>query len=353
MIENTSLIEKIKNILVLMPEKHMGNLVVSLPAIMALKEFFKEKIFFLVIDRAYKDILEPLIGRENLLLFPRKQLRENSFAKKMRIFFQFLHQLRSTSPDVAIDLEGRHASSMMAFLSGAPLRIGRSTAERPYLYNLKVDLSTGKHKVYSYIEIAAAIGVQSETVSFRLQASDTHRTSLKSVLFNEGITTDKPIISIHPGAGKIYKQWASDGFAKVSDWLSSKGFQVVFVGSSGDLNKINEISSFLKHQSYNLGGMLSIGELMALFEMSSLYIGNDSGPMHLAAAMGIPVIALFGPGINSRWRPLTEKAVVLRGTDRCQKCKGKDCQYDFKCISTLSFTTVKKAIEKIIFQKIE
>lgn len=338
-----------KRVLVLMPDKHMGNVVVSLPAIMALKGFFKEKIFFLVIDRAYKDIFKPLIRKENLLLFPRKQLKESSFAKKTRIFFQFLHQLRSTSPDVVIDLEGRHASSMMVFLSGAPLRIGRSTAERPYVYNLKVDISTVKHKVHSYIEIAAAVGAQSETVSLRLQASDTHKTSLKSILLNEGITINKPIICIHPGAGKIYKQWTSDGFAKVSDWLSSDGFQIVFVGSSGDLNKINEIRSFLKHQSYNLGGMLSIGELMALLEISLLYLGNDSGPMHLAAAIGIPVIALFGPSIESRWRPLTGKAVVLRGTDRCQKCKGKDCQYDFKCIRTLSFTTVKKAIEKIIF----
>ena len=87
---------------------------------------------------------------------------------------------------------------------------------------------------------------------------------------------------------------------------------------------------------------------MALFEKSSLFIGNDSGPMHLAAAVGIPVVALFGPAVEAEWGPISKEAIVLRGEQRCEKCTGKNCQHDFKCIRMISVYDVKAAAEKLI-----
>lgn len=341
-------IEQIKNVLVLAPDKHMGDLVLSLSAINALKEFFKEKNFYLVVDSAYRGIIETIDGLDNLILYPRKLLNGNPFTKRLTILFDFLRQLRSTSPDLAIDLQGKVASSTMTFLSGAPLRVGRSTGKRSYFYNLKVNILRGRHKLHSYVEIAAAVGVQSEIEVYRIRASEDKITALKNILLTEGITIGKSIICIHPGAGAIYKQWTEEGFADISDWLSSEGFQVVFVGGNRDLEGINKIRSISKRHSYNLGGKLSLGELMALFEISSIYIGNDSGPMHLADAIGTSVIALFGPADEKRWGPLSKKSITLRGTEPCEKCKGKDCQYDFRCIKTIPPDDVKAAIERLI-----
>jgi lipopolysaccharide heptosyltransferase II len=336
-------------VLVLMPDKHMGNVVVSLPAIVALKEFFKGKKFFLVIDEAYSDIVEPLIRMENVFFFPRKQLKKNHFIKRVTIFSWFIHQLRGISPDIAIDLQGGYASSILTYLSGAPVRVARSTAKRAYLYNREVKLSEGKHKVYNYTDIASAVGAHSIDIYYRLKAMGAKKASLSKKLLDECIISDMPIACIHPGAGRFFRQWNSGGYADLSDWLLEEGFQVFLVGSSNDdLKKIDEIISLTKNKIYNLGGKLSIGELMALLEISSLYIGNDSGPMHIAAAMGTPVIALFGPGVDRRWRPLSDKAIVLRGAERCQKCKGKDCQFDFRCIKTLSSEAVKTAIRELL-----
>jgi ADP-heptose:LPS heptosyltransferase len=107
--------------------------------------------------------------------------------------------------------------------------------------------------------------------------------------------------------------------------------------------------SLISHKAYNLGGSLSIGELMALFEMSSLFLGNDSGPMHLAAAMGTPIVALFGPVDERRWRPLSPNSVVLRGQEPCDDCKikRKDCD-NFPCITLLSPKKVKEEIAKLL-----
>jgi len=341
-------IEKIKNVLVLMPDKHMGDLVLSLSAISALNEFFKEKTFYLVADSAYAEIIETISGLDNVLYYPRKLLKKKSFIKRLAIQFDFLRQLRNTSPDISIDLHGGTASSLMSFLSGASLRIGKSTAKRPYLYNMKVDLLQDRHKIYGYAEIASSAGAQSREGIHRIKASWASISELKNILIENGLTIEKPIVCIHPGAGVIYKKWTEQGFADISDWLTSKGFQVIFVGAGDDLEVITKIMNLLKHNAYNLGGKLSIGQLIALIETSSLYIGNDSGPMHLAEAVDIPVIALFGPADEGRWGPLSEESIVLRGEEPCEDCKRKDCQYEFKCIRLLSSKDLKIAIEKLI-----
>jgi ADP-heptose:LPS heptosyltransferase len=338
----------VNTVLVLMPDKHMGNLVVSLPAIVALKEFFGEKSFFLAIDEAYGDIAESLISRENVLLYPRKQIGGKNFFRIGAVFSEFVRQMRKISPDIAIDLQGGYASSVLTYLSGAPLRVARFTAKRPYLYNRRIRLVKGRQRVYYYTDIAYAAGAGDIDIYYRLGAVDAKKASLAGKLSDEGIRSDMPVACIHPGAGKVFKQWNSEGFADVSDWLFSKGFQVVLVGGKSDLKKIGEIISLTKHGVHNLGVKLSLGELVALFERSSLFIGNDSGPMHLAASAGIPVVALFGSARENRWRPLSERAIVLRGEEKCQICASEKCQFDFKCIKTLSSEAVKTAITTLL-----
>jgi len=340
--------KKIKNVLVIASSKHMGDLILALPAIDAIKKSFKENKFYLVADSAYRDIVETIEVLENFIAYPRNLLNASAGIKRTSIMFNFLRQLRNSSPDIAIDLQGTVASSTMTFLSGARLRVGRSTAKRAYLYNHKVNISGGMHKSYSYTEIASAAGVKSKIEPPSIRASESSRAALKSILHKAGIIEKKPVVCVHPGAGVIYKEWTREGFADVSDWLTSRGFQVVFIGGSRDLEGINKITSLMQRPSFNLGGVLSIGELIALLEASALYIGNDSGPMHLAGAVGAPVIAMFGPGCENMWRPLTERAVVLRGDERCAKCTGKHCRYDFKCIKRISPDDVKAAVRRLI-----
>jgi ADP-heptose:LPS heptosyltransferase len=339
---------EVNTVLVLMPDKHMGNLVVSLPAIVALKELFGKKLFFLVIDETYGDLVESVVARESVLLYPRKQIRKKHLMGRAAVFLKFIQKMREISPDVAIDLQGGYASSVLTYLSGAPLRIARFTAKRPYLYNRRIRLVRGRQRVHYYTDIAAAAGAGDIDIYYRLRAAEEKKVSLVKKLSAEGVRSVTPVACIHPGAGKVFKEWTTEGFADVSDWLSSRGFQVVLVGGRGDLEKIAGIMSLAKHGIHNLGARLSLGELLALFEMSSLFIGNDSGPMHLAASTGIPLVALFGPAREIRWRPLNEKAVILRGAEKCQVCTSEGCKFDFKCIRTLSSEAVKTAITELL-----
>lgn len=340
-------IDKVNSVLTLMPDKHIGNLVVSLPAIDALINHFQGKEFYLIIDIAYREIVESIISEEQIKFYPRKQFNTGSYLRRALSYAEFMYNIRKIQPDIAIDLQGGHTSSLITLFSGASSRVAGSFTKRSYAYNLKVNLSEGKHKAYSYIEIAAALGAPVNEKAYRLQSAGARRLSLENKLKNIGLVTERPIFTVHPGGGRLQKLWTVSGFATIADWLAARDYQVVFVGGPGELNRTSEIISLLNLQTYNLVGILSLGELMALFEMSSLFLGNDSGPMHLAAAMGTPVVAMFGYADENRWGPRSEKSIVLRGEERCQDCSKKECQ-DPKCINTLSSEAVKSAIETLL-----
>lgn len=341
--------DKILSVLIVMMDRHLGNLVVSLSSIVALQEYFREKNVYLAVDSAYREAVESIDGFDRIFYFPRREIYASKVLRRTVLYLKFIKKIRTISPHAVIDLQGGSASSALSFFSGAAYRLSNSSAKRSYVYNTKIDLPIGKHKVHSYTEIAIALGANIEDPYYRLHASENRRSSLGSVLRKHGISFEKPIISIHAGAGNIHKQWTTEGFAEVADWLSAQGFQVIFVGADRDLEKIDATMSMLGHKAYNLGGSLSIGELMALFEMSTLFLGNDSGPMHLAAAMGTPVVALFGPVDERRWRPLSPNSVVLRGQEPCDDCrsKRKDCD-NFPCITLLSPNKVKEAINELL-----
>jgi heptosyltransferase-3 len=332
-----------------MLDRHLGNLVVSLSSIVALAKHFRGRNFYLAIDGAYREVVESIKELDRIIYYPRTKMRQSHLLKEAVLFLRFIHQVRTTQADALIDFQGGNASSLVTLFSGASHRISNSAARKPYVYNAKIDLPVGEHKVQSYAEIAIAIGAHIDDTYFRLHPSELRRNSVESTLRLHGITVEKPIVSIHAGAGNIHKQWTTDGFAEVADWLTARGYQVIFVGADRDLDKIHAVMSVVNLKAYNLGDKLSLGELMALLEMSSLFLGNDSGPMHLAAAIGTPVVALFGPVDEKRWRPLSVNSVVLRGHEPCPDCsvKRQNC-HDAPCITQLSPESVKRAIKQLL-----
>ena len=340
-------IDNFNTVLTLMPDKHIGNLVVSLPAIEGLIKHFKGKAFYLVIDTAYREIVESVLSEEQIKFYPRKQFNTGSYLRQVLPYTEFMYSIRKMQPDIVIDLQGGHTSSLITLFSRAASRVADSFTNRPYVYNAKVNISEGKHKVHSYLAIAASVGAPVNEKYYRLQSEGARRVSLRHKLRNIGLLSERPIVAVHPGRGRLQKLWTISGFATVADWLAARDYQVVFVGGAGESPRTSEIIALVHHQIYNLVGSLSLGELMALFEMSSLFLGNDSGPMHLAAAMGTAVVAMFGYADENRWGPRSEKAIALRGEKRCQDCSKKECE-DPKCINTLSPDAVKIAIETLL-----
>lgn len=333
--------DKIKNILIFMTDKHMGNFVVSLPAIISVVNYFNEKVKGIVIDESYKDIALAFFKQEKVVLYNLRKSR-SKFGSVLS-FLILLKKLKSVKPSLSIDFEGRTGGAFLSLLSGAKYKVGFKGGEKSYCYNIKISPNGYIHKSEFYLSIPQNLGIPL-IKELHPKIREEWYNSLVAKLNKAGIIDFNNIVCIHPGAGKIYKKWPPQNFASLSDYLIDKGYSVILIGSHRDMEDISQIKSYMKNKAYDFCNKLSLGELMALFKNSKLYIGNDSGPMHLAALFDVPIIALFGSADEKRWKPLGEKVNVLKSSERCEKCRGKDCEKDFRCITSIS---TEEVINKI------
>jgi heptosyltransferase-3 len=340
----------IERVLVLMTDKHMGNVLMALPSIAALRERFKGSLFTLVVDEAYAAPALSVEGIDTLMRFPRKAILAGAIAGTA-LFIDFVRSVRAARPDIAIDLEGGRASALITLFSGARVRAARKTSVRPWAYNLKADVPDGRHKIHTYACVSALFGADAEGVlgrGVKIKPDRADIDSVRAVLLRAGLTPEERIVCLHAGAGKGHKMWGAQGFAETADRLVLSGFKAVFIGGPSDAAITAKVTSIMSAGVCDLTGRLTLGELSALFSLSSLFVGNDSGPMHLAALCGAPVVALFGPADEARWAPLTARSAVLRGGRRCLRCTNEDCALDFVCIRSIKADAVVDAAMKLL-----
>lgn len=341
----------VSSLVILHPEKHLGNLLVSIPAIRALQELFPNSRHYLVVDAPYRTIAETVVPPDQVIVYPRKALIDARVDQKLLLFVQFLRSIRNAKPEWVVDLKSGRISGIMTILSGASTRIGSEVAKFPAMYTWKTPVSGQRHQLYAYFDVVSDIANKfGKTVSPRiapLAISARSTTAAQQFWSGKGLN-EKPVVCIHPGAGKDYKIWSSAGFAQVADWLVSNGYQTVLLGTAREREKVAEIRSLMKLQALDLSEQLSLQDLVELFQRAKLFIGNDSGPMHLAAISGTPVLALYGPTDVTVWGPLSEKAYILRGKNRCPDCAKGFCVHNLECMKLLRPEKVIAELQSIL-----
>jgi heptosyltransferase-1 len=327
--------KEINAVTIIMPEKHMGNVVISLPSILSIVNFFRGVDISITVDERYVDIVKAFVQDISIIPYPRALIKGGLFHEKLRSLYLIIKYLRGKKPDITFDLEGRTVGPVQSLFSGSKIKIGFESSDKSFIYNIRVPSPKNIHKSRHYLSIPQFLGFDTEVI---LKARIKELWIKK---LTEKIDINDKIISIHPSAGKIYKKWPHSKFVKVADYFSKNGYKICFIGSSNDKTDIYKIKEKMKEKAIDLSGILTIGELIALFSLSSLFIGNDSGPMHLSSLIGTPTIGLFGAADERRWAPMGKRSTVIRGSVRCKKCSGKDCAHGFKCINDIE-------VEKVI-----
>lgn len=336
-------------LVMLMPTKHMGNLLVSLQSIATLAEANQSQSL-VVVDESYREILESLPAINNVLYYPRASLAQASNLGKLGLLKTFYNSLRAHRASLLLNFDSQPISTSIVLLSRIKTRWGLSDSSRKRLYTRIVDDgSVNRHRFHHYDQYARdLLGHPSPRQYPVLRALDKHSESLHQILQNHNIDANRPYVCIHAGATKDYKLWPAENYASTADWLVSQGYRVIFIGAgASDRSIIKDINQLSTQACTNLCDSLTLGQLIALFSGSSFFLGNDSGPMHLATACGVPVIALFGPTDQRRWGPLGKNATVLRATQACASvCSKKFCPEGFRCIKSLDENIVRAALAR-------
>lgn len=279
-----------------------------------------------------------------------------TFSAKSRLLFF----IRRTHYDLVWNLHGGTTSAWFTALSGGRLRIGSCQFRNHFAYNVLMP-STGEllgksrhHTVEGTMAWFHWLRGESENGAADIPpmdvvVDDRARERAKKKLETAGMDPRCRYAVIQPAAVFHTKEWMPDRFAAVADFLSWRGFQVVLTGGAHERTKLEKVKS-LATGSVGILANLSVRELMAVLEGSSLYVGNDSGPGHVAAALKKPTVVLFGSSNSVAWRPWQSGGVVVQNPYDCNPCPGYRClKYDEpECIKSITVDQVKAAVEQIL-----
>jgi heptosyltransferase-1 len=256
-----------------------------------------------------------------------------------------LRRLRAQPFDLVLDLQGLLKSAVWVALARSPRKVGYDrTREGSYLaLTERVDpFDPEAHAVLRSLNLAHYLGAPPALPRFRLN-------------FDAGVDTSglipgdagRPLIVLHPGARWASKLWPAASWALLAEWLADGGFQVAMTGSHADEKLVAEVTGQTRVPIFNLAGRTSLAELAAILRRVRLAVTTDTGVMHLAAALGTPLVALFGPTAPWRTGPFGEGHRVVRLGLPCSPCFKRQCP-EPRCLNDLTPEVVRLACENIL-----
>jgi len=338
-VDNLRLKNLPRKILIVKPSS-LGDVVHSLPFLNAMKTCFPGAEIHWVIAKGLEGLLDgnPMI--ERLWIIHKDSWKKINNAKDTVTEIKNLFKdLKKEQFDLVIDLQGLLRSGVITKASGAPVRIGFKEAREGsrFFYTHKVAGGKYVHAVDRYLKIARFLGCDVSDIYFPFAPA----MSLSSLSTqNSKFNIREPYAVIIPGARWKTKRWPPEKFGELASRLP---VQSVIVGSKSDKDVADEIVSLSNGKAVSLAGKTSLKELTAVMRKAKFVVSNDSGPMHIAAALGIPVYAIFGPTDPRRTGPYGEGHTIIRAEMPCAPCLKKKCD-DMRCMNGLSAERVYEII---------
>jgi ADP-heptose:LPS heptosyltransferase len=204
---------------------------------------------------------------------------------------------------------------------GVRYRAGYGWGGAGFLLSREIDHPPGLHQVDRNLRLIQALGWKEKGEVFRrprVFVSKAEEEEARARLLSLGVGEGERLVALHPGAGVAAKRWPAERYASLMAWLSRRaGLRLLLLGGPEERDLTDRVAALSGVSPVNLAGMLSLRGLMAILKQSHLMIGNDSGPTHLAAALGVPTVALFG-GTNqaAEWAPIGERVHLVQPPSR-------------------------------------
>jgi heptosyltransferase-2 len=269
----------------------------------------------------------------------------NSFAEKRA----FAARLRAERFDAAILLPNSFDSALLMWMAGVPERIGYKRDGRGPLLTRAIPApepgDIPRHERFYYLELLRRAGLMERfpaADAIELDGIEEERAAGAEKLFGLGIPL--PAIGVSPGAAYgNAKRWLADRYAEAASLVTQERRASVLVfGSAAERDLCEQVAGAIPG-ARNFAGRTTLGEFIALAAACSLFLTNDSGAMHIAAALGVPTVAVFGATDDSATGPSGRRARVIRDSAECSPCLLRDCPIDHRCMTRVSACAVAEA----------
>jgi ADP-heptose:LPS heptosyltransferase len=279
-------------------------------------------------------------------------------------------RLRRERFDIAIDLHGGPRSAWLTWASRAPRRVGYGVAGRSWMYTTAVHRSRvlqPRHSVENQWDLLPAVDAafpphpdrRDDRVEMAVDAAA--RQAVDRRLREAGVRPDQPIVVLHVSAGNPFRRWPEPSFAALAAGIAGRGADRIVLITSGPSDHDAARRVVAQARTLAAGAStrllhaegLSLGELRALMDRAALFIGGDSGPLHIAATSDVPVVGLYGPTLAARsapWRPDAVPTISIDGgVLPCRPCDQRVCVTgDYRCLTRLTADSVSAAAEQLL-----
>jgi lipopolysaccharide heptosyltransferase II len=259
--------------------------------------------------------------------------------------------IRTRGFDLALLLPNSFESALMMYLARVPQRIGYATDGRTWMLTNGMKPSREhRHQVHYYLDLVKMLSGGTSQPSIEISATEAERANARQLLQTEGLPAGAPFLVLNPGAAYgSAKRWYPDRFARAADTVAQEfGFHVVLIGSEAERAIAQEIAAQSKSKTVVLSGKTSLETLIGILAESSVMITNDSGPMHIAAALGIPTVAVFGSTDDIVTGPCGARTRIVKQAVECSPCLLRDCPIDHRCMDRVTVDHVCRAARELL-----
>ncbi len=333
------------NILIRMPN-WIGDAVMATPILQDVRAHFPDARITAMCRRPTCELLEKEEAIDELFCFSPS---EGSFSRRDE-HKSVIEAMRKGQFDLGILLTHSFSSAWWMWQGHVKRRIGFAAHWRSFLLTdrLALPLKGSEHQVNTYKRLLQPLGIQRSDTAPRLIVSDEEMSAARALLTQRGYKADKPLIGINPGAAYgSAKCWPIDRFfALMQELLKEKELQIVLFGDAQTEKLVKQLYSDLPPRVMQLAGATTLRELMCLIRCCNVLVTNDSGPMHIAAAFGVPLVALFGSTDENATGPYGQSESVLREKVSCSPCFKRKCPIDFRCMKKIEVDQVLRAVQK-------
>jgi lipopolysaccharide heptosyltransferase I len=337
----------------------VGDVIRTLPAVKTLKEYFPSSTISWIVEESSRSFLESQPEIDEVILFPRKRWTQGMKSPTeiwgtIGEMWGFIQGLRKRKFDAVLDFHGILKSGVLSFLSGSPKRIGydrRSTREGNFLFsNVKVRLPRERISRFERnLSLLKGMALEAKELKCGLHIPPKDRDYVASFFKASPAPIRRPLIAIHPGTSPqaLFKRWMPDRYARLADQLVQElNASVLFTWGDGELEWVEGIRKEMKKPSLLGPQTESLTQLGELYRHCDLYVGGDTGPMHVASLMGIPVVVIYGPTDATENEPIGNH-VKVRKEVGCNPCHEYSCK-ELSCIKAISTDEVFRATKEFL-----
>ena len=325
--------------------RYIGDVLLATPTVRAIKAAQPDVRVTMMVNRGTEDVLSGNLDLEEVIVLDKGSLGAQS---------RLIAGLRSRRFDTVVDLTDGDRSAFLSWISGASVRIGFNEEHRwrgKYYTQVVQSMPEVQHRIDRDLGALEPLNIQADSKNLHLRVTPEEVDSADQLLDQLGVQRSQSVVILQPGARYWFKAWPPERYAELADRLTSQsGCHVLIGGSNADLDLAQRVRQMAKSRPTIMAGRTTIKQFAAIAKRSALFVGSDSGAMHIAAAVGTSVVALFGPSNPREWGPRGGPAEILYKEIDCRICFHPTCtRGEQNCMRLISVEEVMAAAQKLLF----